>query len=69
MKKNHLTLKKLQQKVSQWFIVVLGVLNNISKVYQNLTLQKVYFQDGVQDGRHIPKIQIIFSSIIWNGSF
>ena len=33
----------MQQKVSQRFIVVLGVLNNISKVYQNLTMQKVLF--------------------------
>ena len=41
--KTHLTLKKLQQKVSQRFIVVLGVLDNISKVYLNLTMQKVLF--------------------------
>ena len=40
MGKTHLTLEKLPQKVSQRFIVVLGVLNNISKVYQNLTMQK-----------------------------
>ena len=42
MRKN-LTLNKLQQKVSQRFIVVLGVLNNISKDQQNLTMQKVFF--------------------------
>ena len=41
MKKRHLTLKKLQQKVSQLFFVALGILNNILKVYQNLT--KVLF--------------------------
>ena len=34
----YLTLKKLQQKVSQRFIVVLGVLNN-----KNLTMQKIFF--------------------------
>ena len=32
MKKTHLTLKKLPQKVSRRFIVALGVLNSISKV-------------------------------------
>jgi len=36
-----LTLKKLQEKVSQWFIVVSGVLNNISKVHQNLITENV----------------------------
>ena len=36
MKKRHLTLKKLQEKVSQWFIVVTGMLNKVSKVHQNL---------------------------------
>ena len=36
MKKRHLTIKKLQEKVSQWFIVVSGGLDNISKVHQNL---------------------------------
>ena len=41
--KTHLTLKKLQQEVSQRFIVALGVFINISKVYQNLTVQKVLF--------------------------
>ena len=35
--------EKLLQKVSQRYIVVYGVLNNISKVYQNLTMQKVLF--------------------------
>ena len=39
-----LTLKKLQEKVSQWFVVVSGVLNNISKVHKNLITEK--FQDG-----------------------
>ena len=43
MKKSHLTLKKLEQKVCQLFSVVLGVLNNILKVYQNLTTEKVLF--------------------------
>ena len=43
MKKKPLTLKKFQQKVSQLFFVVLGVLNNILKVYQNLTTRKVLF--------------------------
>ena len=43
MKKRHLTLKKFQQKVSQLFFVVLGALNNILKVYQNLTTRKVSF--------------------------
>ena len=64
-----LTLKKLQQKVSQRLIVVLSVLNNISNVYQNLTMLKYYFQVGVQDGRQIPKNPIICSSIIRNDSF
>ena len=36
-----LTLKKLQEKVSQWFFVVSGVLNNISKVHQNLITENV----------------------------
>ena len=33
--------KKLQEKVSQGFIVVSGVLNNISKVHQNLVTENV----------------------------
>ena len=33
--------KKLQETVSQWFIVVLGVLNNISKVHQNPITENV----------------------------
>ena len=41
-----LTLKKLQEKVFQWFIVVSGVLNNISKVHQNLISENVKIQDG-----------------------
>ena len=36
-----LTLKKLQENVSQWFIVVSGVLKNISKVHQNLITENV----------------------------
>ena len=35
------TLKKLQEMVSQWFIVVSGVLDNISKVHQNLITENV----------------------------
>ena len=38
--------KKLQEKVSQWLIVVSGVINNISKVHQNLITENVKFQDG-----------------------
>ena len=34
---------KLLQKVSQLIIVVSGVSNNLSKVYHNLTMQKVLF--------------------------
>ena len=33
--------EKMPQKVSQRLTVVSGVLNNILKVYQNLTMQKV----------------------------
>ena len=36
-----LTLKKLQEKVSQSFIVVSGVFNNISKVHQNVITENV----------------------------
>ena len=36
-----LILRKLQEKVSEWFIVVSGVLNNISKVHQNLITENV----------------------------
>ena len=36
-----LTPKKLLQKVSQRFIVVSGVFNNISKVYHSVTTGKV----------------------------
>ena len=61
--------EKMPQKVSQRFIVELGVLNNISKDYQNLTMQKYYFQDGAQDGRQIKQIPIICSSVIRNDSF
>ena len=39
--KSHLTPKKWLQKVSQRFIVVSGVLNNISKVYHSVTTEKV----------------------------
>ena len=35
------TLKNLQEKVSQWLIVVSGVLDNISKVHQNLITDNV----------------------------
>ena len=41
MKKRHVTQNKLQEKVSQWFIVVSGVLNSISKVHQNLITENV----------------------------
>ena len=41
MKKRHLTLKNLQEKVYQLFFVVSGVLNNISKVDQNLIPENV----------------------------
>ena len=41
MKKRHLTLKKLQENVSQLFFVVSGVLNNISKVHQNLITENI----------------------------
>ena len=41
MKKRHFTLKKLQEKFSQSFIIVSGVLNNISKVNQNLITENV----------------------------
>jgi len=43
MEKNHLTPKKLLQKVFQLNIVGLDVLLNILKVYQNRTLGKVFF--------------------------
>ena len=36
-----LTPKKLQENVSQWFIVVSGVLSNISKVHQILITENV----------------------------
>ena len=38
-----LRVKKLQQKVSQLFFVVLGVFNNILKVYQSLPTRNVFF--------------------------
>ena len=41
MKKSTLPHKKLQENVSQWFILVSGVLNNISKVHQNLITENV----------------------------
>ena len=44
MTKKHLTPKKLLEKVSQLIIVVSGVSKNISKVYHNLTMQKVLFK-------------------------
>ena len=43
MGKKHKSLKKLLQKVSQYFFVVLGVFNNILKVYQNLPTRNVFF--------------------------
>ena len=43
MKKRYLTLKKLQEKVSQLFFVALGFLNNILKVIQKSTTRKVFF--------------------------
>ena len=49
MKKRHLTLKKLHEKISQWFIVISGVLNNISKVHENVKISRwlppVFFFD------------------------
>ena len=36
-----LTLKKLHERVSPLFFVVSGVLNNISKVHQNLITENV----------------------------
>ena len=59
MKKTHLTLKKLQQKVSQRFIVVLGVLNKISKVYPNLTMQKIFKMADKMAA------EILFLGLIW----
>ena len=38
MKAYTLTSKKLQQKVSQRFVGLLGVLDDSKKVYQNLSL-------------------------------
>ena len=45
------TPKKLQQKVSQLILVGFSVLYDILKVYQSRTPGKVFFQNGVQDGR------------------
>jgi len=45
------TPKKLLRKVSQLILVGFSVLYNILKVYQSRTPGKVFFQDGVQDGR------------------
>ena len=41
--KKALNPKKLIQKVFQWILVVLGVLNNILKIYQNLPHRKPPF--------------------------
>ena len=41
MKKSTLPHKKLQENVSRWFILVSGVLNNVSKVHQNLITENV----------------------------
>jgi len=49
--KYSLTLKKLLQKVSQLILVGFSVLFNILKVYQSRNPGKVFFEDGVQDGR------------------
>ena len=38
MKAHTLTSKKLQQKVSQRFVDLLGVLDDSKKVYQNLSV-------------------------------
>jgi len=43
--------KKLLQKVFQLILLGFSVLFNILKVYQNRRPGKVFFQDGVQDGR------------------
>ena len=50
-KKSTSTPKKLLQKVFQLILLDFSVLYNILKVYQNRSLRKVFFQDGVQDGR------------------
>jgi len=42
--------QKLLQKVFQLILLGFSVLYNILKVYQNRSLRKVFFQDGVQDG-------------------
>ena len=46
MKKRRLVLKNMQEKVSQLFIVVSDVLNNISKVHQHLITENINIQDG-----------------------
>jgi len=46
-----LTPKKLLENVFQLIVLPLGVLYNIPKVYQDLSTEKVIFQDGVQNGR------------------
>jgi len=38
------------QKVFQLILLGFSVLYNILKVYQNRSLRKFFFQDGVQDG-------------------
>jgi len=51
MEKSTSTPKKLLQKVFQLILLGFSVLYNVLKVYQNRSLRKVFFQDGVQDGR------------------
>ena len=50
--------QKLLQKVFQLILLGFRVLYNILKVYQNRSLRKVFFQDGVQDGRRNLRIVI-----------
>jgi len=42
---------KIASKVFQLILLGFIVLYNILKIYQNRSLRKVYFQDGVQDGQ------------------
>jgi hypothetical protein len=54
-----LTPKKLLQKVFQLILLVLGVLCNILKVYQNLSPGKVFFSRW--HPRWPPNLQIAIS--------
>ena len=57
MEKRHPTLKKLQEKVSQRFLLVLGVLNNILKVLKKSSARNMIFS---QNGGFFFKINVIF---------